>query len=70
MAEFTPFPAGEPLCTPAGTVYRCTGCGGNIRDGMLVYETVRDGEVVGIRAYPGLRYPGLPATHECGEADD
>jgi hypothetical protein len=69
MAKFKPFPYGEPLVTPAGNVYRCTGCGGDVRDGMLVYETVRDGKVVGIRALAGLPGPGVPVTHECGEPD-
>ena len=66
---FTPFPAADPPYTPNGQVYRCTGCGGVIRDGMLVFRTVRDGMVVGLKAMPGVG-PGVPASHECGDTTE
>jgi len=52
-----------PLFTHAGPVYRCTGCGGEIKDGMYVFARVRDGKVMGIAARRG---PDGPVEHECG----
>jgi hypothetical protein len=63
---FKPFPEEEPLVDPAGTMYRCRGCGGNIADGMLIFPNIKGGKVMGIRTQPGWPGPDVPVTHECG----
>jgi hypothetical protein len=85
-AKFTAFPVPVhaediPLVTPAGADYRCSGCGGVVPAGAWLFETIRDGMVVGLTA----RMPGSTASphvvastvdhadgeivHQCGERD-
>lgn len=71
MAKFTPFPEPKkptdtPLVQHAGVDYRCTGCGGRVPDGVRIYETVKDGTVVGMRMEGGS---SGQFTHQCGEVE-
>jgi len=55
MTSFTPFPVPRrpedtPLVVHAGADYRCSGCGGTVPAGAWLFETVRDGMVVGLLA--------------------
>jgi len=92
MAEkFTPFPVpihadDTSLVAPDGGAYRCSGCGGEVPDGVRLYETVEDGMVVGLLAMrPGganapALLPGVAHTaahvldgevvHACGKHRD
>lgn len=47
----------------AGIDYICTGCGAHIPDGVHIYETVKDGMIIGLRVQRG--HDG-PVIHECG----
>lgn len=65
-----PFPAPTeydhtPLVQHAGHHYLCTGCGGDVPDGVRITETVVDGMVVGMRMRAGIADDG-PIVHECG----
>jgi hypothetical protein len=67
--EFQPFPDPDaggdtPLVQSAGFAYRCSGCGGEVGDGMHLHTRVRDGMVVGVAARRGT---DGPVEHECGE---
>jgi hypothetical protein len=67
--RFSPFPVpvkpdDTPLVTPNGGEYRCSGCHGSVPSGAWLFETIRDGMVVGIRAQLG---PDGPEVHRCGE---
>jgi hypothetical protein len=69
--KFTPFPApvhpnDTPLVQHAGIDYRCTGCGAVVPDGVWIYETVKDGMVVGLRMEGGS---SGQFTHRCGEVE-
>lgn len=69
MAKFAPFPEPRkptdiPLVQHAGVDYRCTGCGERVPDGVRIYETVKDGMVVGLRMEGG---PDGQFRHECGK---
>lgn len=70
MGKFKPFPeprdpqTDTPLVTPAGPLYRCTGCGGTVPDGAWLTETVTGGMVVGLIARAGK---DGPVVHECGD---
>jgi hypothetical protein len=70
MAEFTSFPepksaTDKPLVQHAGIDYRCSGCGEAVPDGVRIYETVREGMVVGMRMEGG---PDGQFRHSCGES--
>lgn len=65
-----PFPAPTeshhtPLVQHAGHHYLCTGCGGDVPDGVRVYETIEDGMVVGLTMRAGISDDG-PIAHQCG----
>lgn len=70
MAVFTPFPVpvhpeDTPLVQHAGAFYTCSGCGGEVRDGMWLHEVVEAGMVVGLLARAGA---DGAVTHLCGKA--
>jgi hypothetical protein len=67
-ARFVPFPVpvhpGDvPLVVHAGDRYRCSGCGGDVPDGVWLFETVEDGMVTGLVAKQGA---DGPVVHDCG----
>jgi hypothetical protein len=76
MAEFAPFrvpvvpydaitgDGDVPLVTPAGTQYRCSGCGALVPPGVWITETVVDGMVVGLSMRLGADGPHV---HACGQ---
>jgi hypothetical protein len=71
VAKFKSFPVpirptDIPLVQHNGFIYKCTGCGADIPDGTAVYETIKDGMVVGLRMRGGTA-PDGPIIHECGE---
>jgi hypothetical protein len=84
--EFTPFPVpvhpgDTPLVVADGGDYRCSGCGGRVPSGMLLYETVEDGMVVGLTAreaasegtnplslHTAAANPTGAITHQCGRS--
>lgn len=57
-----------PLVQHAGPDYVCTGCGGRVPDGLRIYETVADDEVIGLTMRAGIADDG-PIVHECGQVD-
>lgn len=68
--DFVPFPVPVhrddlPLVIREGPRYRCMGCGGRVPDGAWLFETIRDGLVVGILAQKG---PTGPVVHSCGDS--
>lgn len=74
MLKFTPFPVPThhthtPLVQHAGHHYRCTGCGGDVPDGVRIQETIKDGMVVGMHMRVGIADDG-PIVHECGQVAD
>lgn len=65
-----PFPAPTeynhtPLVQHAGHHYLCTGCGGDVPDGVRIQETIVEGMVIGMRMRAGTD-PDGPIVHECG----
>lgn len=71
MVKFTSFPVpissdDIPLVQHAGFDYRCTGCGASVPDGVRIYETIKDGMVVGLRMEGG---PDGRFAHQCGQVD-
>jgi hypothetical protein len=71
MATFTAFPEPKqstdvPLVQHAGAHYTCTGCGAWVPDGVRIYETVKDGMVVGMRMEGG---PDGQFQHQCGHVE-
>lgn len=59
-------PKDVPLVQNDGLIYKCSGCGGPVPDGVWIFEKIEDGMVVGMTMKRG---DDGPIVHQCGEVD-